>query len=59
MTRIKISCPITWYKQIDWIRDNCKHWNDDTCWVAWQIGYDDIYFWLEDKDATWFALVWS
>lgn len=59
MTRITISCPITWYLQCDWIRNNCKNWKDDTCWAAWQIGYDDIYFDLEEADAIEFLLRWS
>lgn len=58
MTRITICCPLTWYKQCDWIRANCKNWKDDTCWAAWQIGYDDIYFWLENEDALLFKLIW-
>lgn len=59
MIRIRITCPRTWYKQCDWIQDNCKNWKDDTSWAAWQIGLDDIYFWLEDRDAVLFALRWS
>lgn len=58
MTKIRINCPITWYDQCDWIRDNCKDWIDETCWAAWQIGIDDIYFNLQDEDAVWFMLRW-
>jgi len=57
MTRITIKCPTTWYKQCDWIRDNCTEWVDQTCWAAWQIGYDDIYFLLKDEDAILFKLI--
>jgi len=59
MTRITINCPITWYIQCDWIRDNCKNWVDRTDWAAWQIGFDDIYFDLKEYDAVWFTLVWT
>ena len=59
MTSITISCPITWWKQCEWIEKNCKNPVDKTCWAAWQIGYDDIYFELEDRDAFWFNLNWS
>jgi len=58
MTSVRINCPITWYMQCDWIYKNCKHWVDNTQWAAWQIGHDDIYFELEDKDAVWFTLRW-
>lgn len=59
MTRITIKCPVTWYHQCDWIRDNCKGYVDRTCWQAWQIGFDDIYYDLEDYDAIMFLLRWS
>lgn len=59
MILVTITCPITWYKQIDWIKLNCKNYLDHTNWAAWQIGLDDIHFYLEDKDATWFKLIWS
>lgn len=59
MTRITISCPITWYHRCDWIEKNCENYTDLTNWSMWQIGQDDIYFLLEDKDAVWFTLVWS
>lgn len=58
MIRIKISCPITWYEQCKWIADNCTDYSDDTSWAAWQIGYDDIYFYLKERDATMFFLKW-
>ena len=59
MTTITISCPITWYTQCEWIYANCTNPVDKTCWAAWQIGYDNIYFELEDKDATMFLLKWA
>lgn len=59
MTRVTISDPIRWYEQCDWIEKNCKNYKDKTEWSAWQIGYDDIYFELEDSDAVWFTLIWS
>lgn len=59
MIQVTIKCPITWYKQCDWIRDNCVEWEDKTCWAAWQIGFDDIYFMLNDEDAILFKLIWG
>lgn len=59
MTRVRINCPITWHEQCDWISKHCKNWVDRTEWAAWQIGYDDIYFELEDKDAMIFILKWG
>lgn len=59
MTKVTISCPTTWYHRCDWIEANCKNYKDLTNWSMWQIGQDDIYFLLEDKDALWFTLVWS
>lgn len=59
MTRIKINCPVTWFRQCDWIYKNCKEWHDETCWAAWQIGYDDIYFLLNNRDAMMFYLMWN
>lgn len=56
MTKVTIKCPINWWYQCDWIEKNCENWEDKTCWAAWQIGYDDIYFWLEDEDAVAFKL---
>ena len=59
MTRITISCPITWWQRCDWIEKNCQDWKCATEWAAWQIGYDDIYYWLRDEDAIMFALRWT
>ena len=59
MTRVRISCPTTWWKQCNWIEKNCKNYVDKTEWAAWQIGYDDIYYEVEDRDAVWFNLKWS
>lgn len=59
MTRVTITCPITWWEQCDWIQKNCKEWRDDTCWAGWQIGYNDIHYWVSDKDAIIFWLRWG
>ena len=59
MIRVKISCPLTWMYQCDWIRNNCHDYKDDTNWAAWQIGLDDIYFYLPEQDATLFFLRWN
>ena len=59
MTRVTISCPITWWERCDWIQNNCKEWQDSTCWSAWQIGYDDIYYWVSERDAILYALRWG
>ncbi len=59
MTRITIRCPITWWERCDWIAKHCIDWKDCTCWAAWQIGYDDIYFDLRDEDAVLFRLIWG
>ena len=59
MTRVTISCPITWYERCSWIEANCKNYKDITNWGMWQISQDDIYFLLEDKDAVWFTLIWT
>ena len=59
MTIVTIKCPITWYEQCEWIYNNCKYYKDQTVWWIWQIGYDDIYFELDDRDAIMFTLVWS
>ena len=59
MTKITISCPITWWEQCKWIEQNCKNYVDRTNWGMWQISQDDIYFEVEDKDAVWFTLMWS
>lgn len=59
MIKVTITCPITWYKQCDWIEKHCKNYEDKTNWGMWQIGQDDIYFLLEDNEAIWFTLMWS
>lgn len=59
MITVTIKCPKNWYKQCDWIYANCRNYKDKTCWSEWQIGYDDIYFELEDNDAVMFMLRWS
>ncbi len=59
MNTVKIDCPITWYDQVEWIRKNCINWIDETNWAGWQIGINDIYFQLTDKDAIIFLLVWT
>jgi hypothetical protein len=58
MIKVKISCPITWSEQCKWIWDNCIEWKDTTNWAAWQIGLDDIYFYIPERDATMFFLKW-
>lgn len=58
MTRVTIKCPITWHERCTWIETNCKNYKDETNWSLWQIGQDDIYYWLQDKDAMMFALRW-
>ena len=59
MTKVSITCPTTWFNQYDWIRDNCKEYIDDTNWDAWQIGLDDIYFYINETDAILFTLLWK
>jgi hypothetical protein len=59
VTRVTISCPITWYERCTWIEKNCKNWVDKTNWGMWQISQDDIHFEVEDKDATWYYLMWE
>lgn len=59
MTKITISCPITWWERCKWIETNCKNYKDTTNWGMWQISQDDIYYLLEDKDAIMFALKWT
>lgn len=59
MTKVSISCPVTWHEQCKWIEENCIIYNDVTEWAAWQIGLDDIYYYLTEQDATIFYLMWS
>jgi hypothetical protein len=59
MSRITITCPITWWERCNWVAENCKGYKDATCWSAWNIGYDDIYFEVNDKDAMWYHLIWG
>jgi hypothetical protein len=58
-TVVCISCRITWHEQCEWIRTNCKNPVDQTIWWQWNIGYEDIYFELEEQDATLFKLRWA
>ena len=58
MTRVTISCPITWWERCKWIETNCKNYVDKTEWGMWQIGQDDIYYEVEEKDAIWYYLKW-
>jgi len=58
MTSVTITCRITWHEQCSWIQTNCKNYIDLTNWSLWQLGLDDIVFLVEDKDATWFRLMW-
>jgi hypothetical protein len=59
VTRVTITCPITWHERCTWIEKNCKNYVDKTNWSLWQIGQDDIYFDVEDKDAVWYNLMWE
>ena len=58
MTTITITCPITWWERSKWIMNNCENCVDNTNWALWQIGQVDIYYEVEDKDATWYYLKW-
>lgn len=59
MTKIKITCPITWWEQCEWIWDNCRDYKDVTNWPAHQIGMDDIFFIISDEDAVVFRLLFA
>lgn len=59
MTTVSIICPVSWWEQTEWIRNNCSEYQDLTNWAAWQIGLDDIYFNLCDEDAIMFVLKWG
>ena len=59
MIKVRISDPITWHEQCTWIENNCKNYTDATVWAAWNIGIDDIYYYLTEKDATMFFLRWN
>ena len=59
MTRITISCPITWWERCKWLQERDKNYIDTTAWAAWQIGCDDIYISVEDEVATLYYLTWS
>lgn len=59
MVRVRISNPNTWYLQCDWIEKYCEDYECDTNWSAWNIGYDDIYYYVKPRDATVFYLMWG
>lgn len=59
MTLVKITDPIRWDERLDWIRDNCKEWVDDTNWAGWQIGISDIEIYMSERDAVYYYLTWS
>ena len=59
MTKVTITCPITWWERCKWIETNCNNHKDMTNWAMWQIGQDDIFYLLEDKDAMMFILRWA
>lgn len=56
MVRVRISDPITWHEQCTWIEENCPGYQDVTSWSAWQIGFDDIYYLVSERDAILFWL---
>jgi len=35
-----------------------KNYIDKTEWAAWQIGFDDIYYLVDDEIATLYYLTW-
>lgn len=59
MICITINCPITWWERCKWIEENCSEWQDHTCWAGWQIGYNDIVFYVPEKTATIYYLTWG
>jgi hypothetical protein len=59
MIKVRISDPIIWWEQCKWIETHCKDYRDSTNWAAWQIGHEDIYYYLTEKDATMFFLRWN
>lgn len=54
-----ISCPTTWYDRCQWIYHNCADYQDITNWAAWQIGLEEIKFYLTDQDLVAFTIVWG
>ena len=61
MAEITITCPITWFIQCEWIKNNCVDWVCNTNWQAWSIGIEgeDIHFSLREEDAVIFKLMWG
>ena len=57
--RILITDPIQWWERCKWIETHCSQWQDHTNWAAWQIGQDDILFYVPEKDAVLYHLHWS
>ena len=59
MTKVKITCPITWWERCKWLQEHDTKYVDTTHWAAWQIGIDDIYISVDDEVATLYYLVWN
>ena len=56
MVVVTISSPIDWYKQMDWLQDQCPDCEDLTNWSMWQIGLDNIYILVDIEVAVMFKL---
>lgn len=52
---IKINDRVDWQTKIEWAK-KLSSYDDATDWAAWSIGLDDIYFYLNEEDATIYLL---
>jgi hypothetical protein len=59
MTKVIITCPITWWHRCKWLQARDENYIDTTSWAAWSIGYDNIYYSVEDEVATLYYLTWQ
>jgi hypothetical protein len=56
---VKITDPINWFDRCNWIEDNCVMYKDNTSWAGWQIGFSDIEFYIPERDAIMYYLIWG
>lgn len=59
MTKVTITCPITWWERCKWLHEHDPAYVDMTNWGLVQIGQANVYISVEDEVATLYYLTWQ
>lgn len=59
LTEVVITDRVLWYERITWLAENSSAMVDRTDWAAWQLGFTDAIFLVDDRTAIMYYLTWK